>query len=838
MGRKSYKILSAILLTFLIVQNVSVKSFAEDLAPQNNTPQIENTNDSQGSENNDEKLQQEPVQNVPSQEPVQNTSPQEPASEEPVVITDVQLQEVVEEKEDVTESVNTLEEAVTDVKDLETNEISASGGLPENSETLNETVENIEAINTENIETIKTDIDNVQTNVEEIQKAENEIEKELETATNQTTQLETSANTYESNVQEINDDVDELVSNIENATSVEDVNTLYDTLNEKVETANVSLAQQKEAFEALKSSYDQTIAKLEAAEDTKDEELSKAKENAKDIEDKLSQIDAQIVEAQTSVKESIEVLEEDKEVQSQTQAAIDKSQEKGNMWEKARGKMYAIIQCYYIPQFVDENATDVKIEYTRGFDTQDYNYNKVTYKDAENNTHTFYVNYDMSNKVYNPNDHWANLGDSGKIVMYEKTIDEINANNYLKTYFKGQSINVKNYRNSGKLDVFVYTDANNEKVYMVREEYENKINSGEITQNDEGKYVIDGNVVTEVVQNANSKAQGGAYLLDEENDEMYNNFLTKTSDLYDKFNTYQTKVENAKNLVEDAIEEAGELKETVDTLNANKKNLKVTDVLNSEELANLSNLLTQEQLANLSTMTVKDAVAILNDLVNKATQKVNNAYINYTMAVQKRDEIKDNLDEIIDNLTPDPVIPTPTPTPVIPTPAAPTPDVPVTPNVPVIPNVPSVSAAPTPAATPVVDVQPVVAETPVTETPVVQAANDAVIINDGATPLAAVPQASAVLPQNTDDITATQRNNEDPVIIEDEDTALAAAPTVKNDTPNKSDVVEIEEETTPLASTPIINIAHPNYWWIILLILMITGLINYKIYKKVYEEKK
>lgn len=828
MGRKSYKILSAILLTILIVQNISVKSFAEDLAPQNNTPQIENTNDSQGSESNDENLQQEPVQNVP---------PQEPASEEPVVITDVQLQEVVEEKEDVIESISTLEEAVTDVKDLETNEISASGGLPENSETLNETVENIEAINTENIETIKTDIDNVQTNVEEIQKAENEIEKELETATNQTTQLETSANTYENNVQEINDDVDELVSNIENATSVEDVNTLYDTLNEKVETANVSLAQQKEAFEALKSSYDQTIAKLEAAEDTKDEQLSKAKENAKDIEDKLSQIEAQIVQAQTSVEESIEVLEEDKEVQSQTQVAIDKSQEKGNMWEKARGKMYAIIQNYYIPQFVDENATDVKIEYTRGFDTQDYNYNKVTYKDAENNTHTFYVNYDMSNKVYNPNDHWATLGDSGKIVMYEKTIDEINANNYLKTYFKGQSINVKNYRNSGKLDVFVYTDANNEKVYMVREEYENKINSGEITQNDEGKYVIDGNVVTEVVQNANSKAQGGAYLLDEENDEMYNNFLTKTSDLYDKFNAYQTKVENAKDLVEDAIEEAGELKETVDTLNANKKNLKVSDVLNNEELANFSNLLTQEQLTNLSTMTVKDAVAILNDLVNKATQKVNNAYINYTMAVQKRDEIKDNLDEIIDNLTPEPAVPTPvTPTPDVPvTPVTPT--VPVTPGVPATPDVPSVSAAPA------VDVQPVVTEMPVTETPVtttpvVQAANDAVIINDGVTPLAAVPQASIVFPQNTDDITAIQRNNEDSVIIEDEDTALAAAPTVKNDTPDKTNVVEIEEETTPLASTPIINIAHPNYWWIIFLILMITGLINYRIYKKVYEEKR
>ena len=213
----------------------------------------------------------------------------------------------------------------------------------------------------------------------------------------------------------------------------------------------------------------------------------------------------------------------------------------------------------------------------------------------------------MTDKIYHEEDHWKDIGSSGKIVLYEKSVDEINADNYLREYFKNKKINVKNYANSGKLDVFKYTDSNDNVSYMVREEYEKAVSEKTIAPTDAQLIVI----------NANSKAKGGSNYIHELDDEKYNNYLRKSGSLYAKFEEYETKVDNAKLAVDDAKKEASLLTDAVDTLKQSKEKLNVVNILTPDELKQLKSVMTEEELVNLETMTVKDAIKFLNDLVEK-----------------------------------------------------------------------------------------------------------------------------------------------------------------------------------------------------------------------------
>ncbi len=778
MRKKSYKIVSILILTILVIQSISLKTYASDvdgnLQPENTDVEISNP--------------------VSDSQPTQENTPETPE----VIPMDTEIQNVLEEVTQVEEKVESLSEPVDTISDATENQIDIPGGSPDSKPLVEDALEKVEEVDQTLIEDVKEDITEIKENLTDANKQEYIVENTLAPSVDAAIATDTKANEIEKDVNDLSNEVDTLIDNIENATSAKEVNDLFEEVKQKVEDSEVSLEEKKTAFENLQSAFDTTIKKLAEADNNMDAELVKAKENAEDLEGKLQDLDTQIATLDQSSTLAEEALKDDATAATTLEERLMANYKNTQLtkWEKARNKMFIILEDYYIPQFVDKDATNISFEHVTGFDTQDLNYNIVKYTDKENVEHTMYFNYDLIDKIYKEDDLWYHLGNSSKIVLYEKTVDEINADNYLRQYFAGKRINIKDYANSGKLDVFKLTDANGNASYMVREEYEKAVEDGIINAED----------ATKVEINANSLAKGGSNYLHETEDAQYVSYLRGSNELYNKFKAYNEKVDTAKSLVSQAHEEAGTLVSAVNTLSTNKANLKIKSILSEEEMAKLESVMTEEEIANLETMTVKEAIKFLNDLVEKAKQKVNNAIINYNLVKKQRNDIEDQLDEIIDRLTP-----TPTP--------APSDDTPTTPDV--APSDVTADATVTPILT---------AQTPIAPT---------ATITDDVTPLA--PQAAAILPTNAPqgvgDDTTNVADGQNGVTIEDETTPLSDRPT-NNQTAANTNIANIEDPETPLAATPILDMTNPNYWWLLLIALMIVGLVNYYIYKRVYEENK
>ncbi len=595
MKRKGLKMLSAVLLTTMFINSIPVTAHAEE-----DTVNVEEiiTEDSA------------------------TTSSTEVQKDEIEVVEDI-----ITELEDTNENVESI---VTDISDVSDENLDANGGAPTTQEVIDTAITDATLPDSSTNEVVSDDIEEVKENVENIEEIQEDINNQFSEAENTAIKADEKADEIVSTVENTEAEVNKLIDDMSKTDDAKQANEIYEEINAKIEETSLTLSQQKEAFQTLKETFDDIVLKLEESNENMDSQLMQAKENAKDIEEKLAQLDKQIETSSDSTSSAVDELKKDAENAENHSENIDDNQSsKLSMWNKARNKMYIIIQDYYIPQFVDENATNITFQYVKGFDTQDLNYNIVTYTDKDGNTQTLYFNYDMTDKEYNPNDHWATLGNSGKIVMYEKSVDEINADNYLKTYFKNQKINVKQYANSGKLDVFKYTDEAGNVQYMVREEYEKALKDGSITEEQAELVVI----------NANSKAKGGSNYLDETEDEKYNAFLN-SSDLYEKFLAYEEKVENAKEVMEDAKSDAKALSDAIDTLTESKSKTKVTSILSDEDLAKLKAIMTEDELASLETMTVKEGITFLKDFVKKAQEKVDEAVLNYEAIVKKCDEIK------------------------------------------------------------------------------------------------------------------------------------------------------------------------------------------------------
>lgn len=595
MKRKGLKMLSTVLLTTMLINSVPVTAHAEeDVA---NAEEII-TEDSAA------------------------TSSTEVQKNEIEVVEDI-----IVELEDENEHTSDI---VTDISDVSDENLDIDGGAPTTQEVIDTAITDATLPDSSVNEVVSDDIEEVKENVENIKEIQEDIDNQFSEAENVAIKTDEKADEIVSTVENTEAEVNKLIDDMSKTDDAKQANEIYEEINTKIEETSLTLSQQKEAFQTLKETFDDIVLKLEESNENMDSQLMQAKENAKDIEEKLAQLDKQIETSSDSTSNAVDKLKEDTENAENHSENIDNNQSsKLGMWDKARNKMFIIIQDYYIPQLVDENATNITFQHVKGFDTQDLNYNIVTYTDKDGNTQTLYFNYDMTDKKYNPNDHWATLGNSGKIVMYEKSVDEINADNYLKTYFKNQKINVKQYANSGKLDVFKYTDEAGNTQYMVREEYEKALKDGSITEEQ----------VELIAINANSKAKGGSNYLDETEDEKYNAFLN-SSDLYEKFLAYEEKVENAKEVMEDAKSDAKALSDAIDTLTESKSKTKVASILSDEDLKKLKAIMTEDELANLETMTVKEGIAFLKDFVEKAQKKVDEAVLNYEAIVKKCDEIK------------------------------------------------------------------------------------------------------------------------------------------------------------------------------------------------------
>ncbi len=550
-------------------------------------------------------------------------------------VEEVTIDDVSDQVDIVKDIVEGIPEVVEEVNDTSDDNLSDEGGAPASREVIENVPEEAKNPDASVTEDIKENLDEIKDNLDVIKQTEEDITTNLSPAVDAAIAVDNKADEIVTDVNTTNEEVDKLIKDIESASDAKEVNNLFEEIDKKVTDAGLNLTQQKDTFESLKDVFDKAIEKLENSNEDLSDELAKAKENAKEIEEKLSTRDTQIENLQDATSIASGTLSSDKDAADNLEEKIteNSNNKKLSSWEKARNKMYLILENYYIPQFVDKDATNISFEYVKGFDTQDLNYNIVKYTDGSGVEHTMYFNYDLVDKVYKEDNLWYHLGTSTNIVIYEKTVDEINADNYLRQYFSGKKINVKNYANSGKLDVFKYVDADGKTAYMVREEYEKALKDGTITEKD----------VTKINVNGNSMAKGGNNYLNETEDKEYNAFLKKTGNLYEKFLSYEEKVDDAKEVVDSAKNEAETLSDALDSLNTNKMNLKVINILTDDELTKLESVMTEDEMASLETMTVSQAITFLKNLVQKAQEKVDNAVITYNKVVEKRDEIKKEL---------------------------------------------------------------------------------------------------------------------------------------------------------------------------------------------------
>lgn len=549
------------------------------------------------------------------------------------------IPDITPETAETSENENTQspsEESVT----AEAQELAAetTEAIEEASETL-ETIENVEEASIESLETAAEKIDEVETALVEADQADVAADKAAAEMVENVDEAVKVAESAQESAQEAKEQVEDLVEDITTAESAEDAQKSYDELVKVIEDTSFDINAKKEYFNKLNDKYEEAKERLVQAEADYEAALNDASDDATDAREELEKAQAEVDTLGTIVEETKEKMEAQVEPAKEIKDSADKVVVD---WGPQRNFMYTIIREYYIPQLVDSGATDIKVEkYVKGYDTQDYNYNIITYKDSNGQKQTLYFNYDRADKYINEKNRYDGkaLGSSTDIVIFEKTQEEIDANDYLKKYFAAHPTNenIRNMANAGKLDVFAYVE-DGKTQFMVRKELEDALENGDITIDQDGKLYIGEAEIHEVVQNQNSKVHGGTNVVDT-SDQAFIDFYTKAQERVDTYTNYEVAVENAGNAVDEAVEKAEQLEDAIDTLKDNRTNriVKATEVLGVDDIAAYLNIeVTSEEANLLNNMTLNQAIRYLDRKLSEAKDKVAEAQADLDIILEQK----------------------------------------------------------------------------------------------------------------------------------------------------------------------------------------------------------
>ena len=554
--------------------------------------------------------------------------------------------ETAETSENENTESSSEESVTTEAQELATE---TQDAIEEASETL-ETIENVEEASIESLDTAAEKIDEVETDLLEADQADVAADEAAVEMVENVDEAVKVAESAQESAQEAKEQVEDLVEDITTAESVEDAQKSYDELVKVIEDTSFDINAKKEYFNELNDKYEDAKERLVQAEADYEAALNDASYNATAAREELEKAQAEVDTLGTIVEETKEKMEAQVEPAKEIKDSADKVVVD---WGPQRNFMYTIIREYYIPQLVDSGATDIKVEkYVKGYDTQDYNYNIITYKDSNGKKQTLYFNYDRADKYIKENNRYDNnaLGKSTDIVIFEKTQEEIDANDYLKKYFAAHPTNenIRNMANSGKLDVFAYVE-DGKTQFMVRKELEDALENGSITIDQEGKLYMGDAEVHEVVQNQNSKVHGGTNVVDT-SDQAFIDFYTKAQERVDTYSNYEVAVENAGNAVDEAVEKAEQLEDAIDTLKDNRTNriVKATEVLGVDDIAAYLNIeVTPEEANLLNNMTLNQAIRYLDRKLSEAKDKVAEAQADLDIILEQKEAGKAEYEAVV-----------------------------------------------------------------------------------------------------------------------------------------------------------------------------------------------
>jgi len=420
----------------------------------------------------------------------------------------------------------------------------------------------------------------------------------------------------------------------------EQVSEAMDKLDQITEDAKGNVEIKKATFESLSEKFEMAKRQLEGAQKVYDETVKHLKSDDSNV----NKAAAKLEEAKKNVEVLSEACDNAKEDFEKEQAAVENIlakkaiSDKNYDWKTQEKLMESIISGYIIPNFIDKDATNIKLtEVLRGFDHQNSSYTVVTYLDKNNNTVTRYFNIDRTDRQFRDNDQWYRLGSSREIVVYEKPEEDITSSVYQKNHFGNKNVTsqFKAEVNSGVYDVysFDYADGTNE--YKCIDELKAGVESGEIEFVD-GVYYMNDTAARKIVQTTSGNAKG--IRISTKDDAGLKAFIENASKLVEKYEKYGEIIADTQDKVEGASDKVEALKDAIDNIEENRVRI------SADLVADLRDYLSEEDMTRvLNAGSTQKAVQILESILAGAKEDLDNAAAELDELIEKRDEIKESL---------------------------------------------------------------------------------------------------------------------------------------------------------------------------------------------------
>lgn len=475
------------------------------------------------------------------------------------------------------------------------------------------------------------------------------------------------ANATETNVNKANEDADNIIASIQDSDATqEQVQAAVDQIDKLYDQTEKEVAAAKQTVADLSDRYDAAKLALEKAEKDFNDSIGKAGADVQSAKTNLENAQHLVSDLETALSDAQSDLAAEEEA-AETIADLEKALKGGNDWNSPRELVQkALIPHYIIPQLIDPEATDISITRSKGFTGQDSTRYIATYKDKNGASQVAYFNYDKNDRNYNNNgNQWYSLGSDKYITIYEKTAEEVAADEYAMAYYsdvftfkdnegKRNTQEFKNDVKNGVYDVFAYEEDGQTK-FVMRDEL-NK-NDGVYTLKD-GEY-YKGQTKIELRQIKQSTAATATGLkINIKTDEELNAFIVDAEKYLEKYNAYTEATEAAKTAVETAQTEVDNLNDAISELQETHSTRLAKDVLGVEDVASYFELnnITADEAGMLNEMTVDEVVKYFDELLQKAKDKVDNAELKLKDLQAKLTEAEGELDKMMIQISPDAVM--------------------------------------------------------------------------------------------------------------------------------------------------------------------------------------
>ena len=242
--------------------------------------------------------------------------------------------------------------------------------------------------------TVETEMENVSDQLEIAESEKALAEKEVTNAENAVDTAENAAEDMNTIVDDAMDEVETQTENISNATTVEEANDAYASIEKTVADAQTDFDNKLQEYNDAKAAYEDAVKKAEDYKAAYDLALATAGANVEAAEAELTAATERVAELKAAVEAA------NAEAGKSAAGALDIAEKEkiaredgGLNWRNEDALFISIMQNYYLPE--KESITGATVTRVQGKDNDSYNYFKAVYTDENGNEQVAYYNYKM-----------------------------------------------------------------------------------------------------------------------------------------------------------------------------------------------------------------------------------------------------------------------------------------------------------------------------------------------------------------------------------------------------------------------------------------------------------